>query len=69
MCDKVKGYFSVMREYKAEFIMLLGFAVAGVIYWDFRGFVSEQTKWITENAKALQEMNIRIQNLEHKSNK
>lgn len=69
MCDKVKGYLSVLREYKSEFIMVLGFAVAFGVYWDLRGFVAEQAKWIAETAKALQEMNVRIQNLEHNNKK
>lgn len=43
MCNEPEKYMSVVREYSKEIIMFLGFAMAYLVYSDFKAFMSQQT--------------------------
>ena len=58
MCTKARAYLTLLREYKAEIVMIVGF-VAAAIMWTF----------INEQTRALSEINLRLSNLEQQSRK
>lgn len=64
MCEKAKGYFSVVREYSKEIVMLLGFALAFYVYTDFREISRESVKQQAHTAEILHSLDTRISNLE-----
>lgn len=66
MCDKVKTYFSILREYKAEIIMMIGFVLTVGIYIDFRNFIADTTKIQTQQTEVLRTIETRLTNLEHR---
>lgn len=58
----LSGYLTLLREYKAEIVMIVGFVAAAIMYHDMRTFINEQTR-------ALSEINLRLSNLEQQSRK
>ena len=66
MCDNVKNYFSILREYKAEIIMMIGFVLTVGIYLDFRNFIADTTKIQTQQTEVLRTIETRLTNLEHR---
>lgn len=62
MCTKARGYLNLLREYKAEIVMIVGFVAAAIMYSDMRTFINEQTR-------ALSEINLRLANLEQQTHK
>lgn len=62
MCTKARGYLNLLREYKPELVMFVGFFACGFLYHDMRAYMDAQTK-------ALTEINMRLSQLEHKANK
>lgn len=62
MCTKTRAYLTLLREYKAEIVMIVGFVAAAIMYHDMRTFINEQTR-------ALSEINLRLSNLEQQSRK
>ncbi|MBT9449987.1 hypothetical protein ICN84_07855 [Akkermansia glycaniphila] len=64
----MKGYFSVLREYKAEFIMIIGFVLTIGIYVDFRNFIADTTRIQTQQTEVLRTIETRLTNLEYKKN-
>ena len=42
MSDNARNYMDVVREYSKEIIMFLGFAMAFLVYSDFKTFMSQQ---------------------------
>lgn len=62
MCTKARSYLTLLREYKAEIVMIVGFVAAAIMYHDMRTFINEQTR-------ALSEINLRLSNLEQQSRK
>lgn len=57
MCKPIKEYLGVLRDYKPEIIMVLGFVAAGILYHDMRIYMDAQTKTLIE-------INMRLSNLE-----
>lgn len=62
MCTKARDYLALLREYKAEIVMIVGFVAAAIMYSDMRTFINEQTR-------ALSEINVRLTNLEQQTHK
>ena len=62
MCTKARASLTLLREYKAEIVMIVGFVAAAIMYHDMRTFINEQTR-------ALSEINLRLSNLEQQSRK
>ena len=62
MCTRTRAYLTLLREYKAEIVMIVGFAAAAIMYADMRTFINEQTRTLTE-------INLRLSNLEHQTQK
>lgn len=62
MCTKARAYLTLLREYKAEIVMIVGFVAAAIMYHDMRTFINEQTR-------ALSEIDLRLSNLEQQSRK
>ena len=62
MCTKARAYLTLLREYKAGIVMIVGFVAAAIMYHDMRTFINEQTR-------ALSEINLRLSNLEQQSRK
>lgn len=60
MCTRTRAYLTLLREYKAEIVMIVGFAAAAIMYADMRTFINEQTRTLTE-------INLRLSNLEHQT--
>ena len=46
MCTKARAYLTLLREYKAEIVMIVGFVAAAIMYHDMRTFINEQTREI-----------------------
>lgn len=57
MCRPAKEWLGVLREYKPEIVMILGFAAAGIMYHDMRSYIDAQTRTLTE-------INMRLSHLE-----
>lgn len=64
MCEKAKGYMSVIREYSREIVMLLGFALAVYVYTDFRALTRDAVTQQAQTAEILRSLDVRIGNLE-----
>lgn len=64
MCDKLKGYLSTFREYKAEVVMMIGFVLAVGIYSDFRSFIADTTKIQTQQTEILRTIESGLMRLE-----
>ena len=62
MCTKARGYLNLLREYKPELVMFVGFIACGFLYHDMRAYMDAQTK-------ALTEINMRLSQLEQKAAK
>ena len=62
MCTRTRAYLTLLREYKAEIVMIVGFAAAAIMYADMRTYINEQTRTLTE-------INLRLSNLEHQTQK
>ena len=62
MCTRTRAYLTLLREYKAESVMIVGFAAAAIMNADMRTFINEQTRTLTE-------INLRLSNLEHQTQK
>ena len=62
MCTRTRAYLTLLREYKAEIVMIVGVAAAAIMYADMRTFINEQTRTLTE-------INLRLSNLEHQTQK
>ena len=62
MCTKVRDYLTLLREYKAEIVMIVGFVAAAIMYSDMRIFINELTRTLTE-------INLRLSHLEHQANR
>lgn len=58
MCRPAKEWLGVLREYKPEIVMVIGFVAAAVTYHDMRTYIDAQTRVLTE-------INLRLANLEH----
>ena len=48
MCTRTRAYLTLLREYKAEIVMIVGFAAAAIMSADMRTFINEQTRTLTE---------------------
>lgn len=66
MCQKVRGYLGVVREYSREVTMLAGFVVAAVVYFDNREFQKQSLEHIERMTKAVERLDIRIEKLENR---
>ncbi len=64
MCEKAKGYMSVIREYSREIVMLLGFALAVYVYTDFRTLTRDTVTQQAQTAEILRSLDVRMGNLE-----
>ena len=64
MCDQAKSYLGVIREYSKEIVMLLGFALAGYVYTDFRTLTRDVVSQQAKTAEILRSLDTRISNLE-----
>ena len=62
MCKPFKEYLGVLRDYKPEVVMVIGFVAAGVMYHDMRTYIDAQTRTLTE-------INMRLLHLEQSSGK
>lgn len=58
MCRPAKEWLAMLREYKPEIVMIIGFVAAAVMYHDMRTYIDAQTR-------ALTEINLRLANIEH----
>lgn len=66
MCDKAKGYLSVLREYSHEVIMFLGFGIAFLVYADNKEQTKEFMQQMQSMTSAMNEITIRLHDLEKK---
>lgn len=64
MCKPFREYLGLVREYKAEIVMLVGFVLTVGIYIDFRTFIADTTKVQTQQTEVLRTIENRISNLE-----
>ena len=64
MCEKLKGYLSTFREYKAELVMMIGFVLTVGIYTDFRTFIEDTTKVQAQQTEVLRTIESRLTHLE-----
>lgn len=63
MCQPVKNYLEVIREYTREFMTFGGFALAIFVYTDFKSFVGEMNQTNAETVRVLQEITTDIHDL------
>ena len=66
MCDKAKGYLSVLREYSHEVIMFLGFGIAFLVYADNKEQTKEFMQHMEHMTEAMQQVTLRLNDLEKK---
>lgn len=64
MCKTAKDYLSVLRDYKQEIIMVIGFVMAFGVYSDFRSFIADTTKVQIQQTEVLRTIEMRLTNLE-----
>lgn len=66
MCKTAKNYLSVLRDYKQEIIMVIGFVMAFGVYSDFRSFIADTTQVQIQQTQILRTIEMRLKNLEQK---
>lgn len=66
MCDKAKGYLSVVREYSREITMLLGFVVAAVVYTDNKAQTESFKDQMQRMTDAMVQVTMQLHDLEKK---
>lgn len=66
MCEKAKGYLSVAREYTREITMLIGFAIAALVYHDNKEQSKEFMLHMEHMTAAMQQVTLRLNDLEKK---
>lgn len=62
MCRQVKGYLAVLREYTREIFTFGGIMATVWIYTDFKNFLSDQSRILSELA-------VRIEHIERQLEK
>ncbi|MEG0023970.1 MAG: hypothetical protein RR719_01310 [Akkermansia sp.] len=55
---------SILREYKAEIVMMIGFILSVGIYTDFRCFIADTTKVQAQQTEVLRTIEARLTLLE-----
>ena len=62
MCKPFKEYLELLREYSREVVTFGGIAAAVWIYTDFKAFLADQSR-------ILSELSVRIEHIEHQLEK
>ena len=62
MCTRTRAYLTLLREYKAEIVMIVGFAAAAIMYADMRTFINEQTRTLPKLIYAFPISNTKLKN-------
>lgn len=62
MCKPFREYLELLREYSREVVTFGGIAAAVWIYSDFKTFLAEQSR-------ILSELSVRIEHIEHRLEK
>lgn len=64
MCKSVKDYMGVVREYTREVITFGGFALALLVYSDFKNMVRDLAESNARTAEILRDIDVRLSHLE-----
>ena len=64
MCKSVKDYMGVVREYTREVITFGGFALALLVYSDFKSMVRDLAESNARTAEILRDIDVRLSHLE-----
>lgn len=69
MCKNIKDYLGVVREYTREAITFGGFALALLVYSDFKSMVTDLAASNARTAEILRDIDVRLSNLEQQTRK